>query len=257
MPFDTHSRSALDATPEQRQARYEELWERGGFNFFLDNYIDITTNEEANRSLADFVQGKIREIVRDPETAEKLIPDHFIGTKRPILDNGYFETYNRDNVTLVDLREDPIGRFTASGVRTRTGDHPLDVYVLATDRVLSEVGRHSPTSITARHTVLPLAEVAIKLGIKGPYDSRFSDRIFAQLVAKRAPANHYAPSAQTRYFRLDRLRRGLIVASVFLLMGGLALGAASFVDGLTSIQDTASASREASFYSSRYERARS
>ena len=100
--------------------------------FFLDGYNDIAISEEANASLADFIRDKIREIVRDPETAEKLMPDHFVMTKRPILDDGYFETFNRDNVTLVDLREDPIERFTPTSVVTRTGEHPIDMLVLAT-----------------------------------------------------------------------------------------------------------------------------
>ena len=108
------------------------MWQRGSFGFFLDLYSDIATSEEANATLADFVRGKIREIVRDPETAEKLMPDHFVITKRPILENGYFETFNRDNVTLVDLRQDPIEQFTETSVRTRTGEHPIDMLVLAT-----------------------------------------------------------------------------------------------------------------------------
>lgn len=164
---------------------------------------------------------------------------------------------NPEKFTAAMLGEVERVRRYLNSLRMLPGDEPLDVYVLATERVVSEVERHSPTSITARHTVLPLSEVAFKLGIRGPYDSRFSDRIFAQLVAKRAPGNQYAPKAHTRYFRLDRLRRGLVVASVFALMGGLALGAASFVDGLTAIQDTTSAKREAAFYRARYERARS
>ncbi len=131
-PADPHSRSALNATPEEREALYEKLWQIGSFRFFLESYNDIAINEEANKSLADFVKAKIRQIVRDPATAEKLIPDHFVMTKRPILDNGYFETYNRDNVTLVDLRDDPIERFTATSVVTRTGEHPIDMLVLAT-----------------------------------------------------------------------------------------------------------------------------
>ncbi|MGH0028917.1 MAG: flavin-containing monooxygenase [Myxococcota bacterium] len=125
-------RSALDDTPEERQALYESLWQKGGFGFFLKLYNDIATNEESNATLADFVRGKIREIVRDPETADKLMPDHFVMTKRPILENGYFEAYNRDNVTLVDLREDPIERFTPTSVITRSGEHPIDMLVLAT-----------------------------------------------------------------------------------------------------------------------------
>jgi cation diffusion facilitator CzcD-associated flavoprotein CzcO len=131
-PYDMQERSALEDTPEEREAFYEELWQRGSFKFFLDLYTDIATSEEANKSLADFVRGKIREIVKDPEVAAKLMPDHFVITKRPILENGYFEAYNRDNVTLVDLREDPIERFTKTSVITRSGEHPIDMLVLAT-----------------------------------------------------------------------------------------------------------------------------
>jgi cyclohexanone monooxygenase len=131
-PYGTSKGSALDDTPEQRRTTYEALWQRGGFQFFLDGYNDIAMSEEANASLADFIRDKIRGIVRDKETAEKLMPDHFVMTKRPILDNGYFETFNRDNVTLVDLREDPIERFTEASVCTRKGDHPIDMLVLAT-----------------------------------------------------------------------------------------------------------------------------
>ena len=131
-PKDAMERAAMDETPEERRALFETLWQRGGFNFFLDGYNDIAVSEEANDSLAEFVRDKIREIVDDPETAEKLLPDHFVMTKRPILDGGYFETFNRDNVTLVDLREDPIERFTERSVVTRSGEHPIDMLVLAT-----------------------------------------------------------------------------------------------------------------------------
>jgi len=131
-PHDGNKGSALDETPEERRALYESLWQRAGFQFFLDLYSDIAISEEANASLADFVRDKIREIVNDPETAAKLMPDHYVMTKRPILEDGYFEAYNRDNVTLVDLREDPIERFTPTSVVTRSGEHPIDMLVLAT-----------------------------------------------------------------------------------------------------------------------------
>ena len=146
-PFETHSRSALAATPEERDALYEQLWQRGSFKFFSDCYMDIAISEEANQSLSDFVRSKIRAIVRDSETAEKLMPDHFVMTKRPILDNGYFETFNRDNVALVDLREDPIERFTPESVVTRTGEHPIDMLVLATgfDAISGSMLRLNPT----------------------------------------------------------------------------------------------------------------
>ena len=123
---------ALDFTPEERNAHYEKLWKIGSFHFFLNGYGDVATSEEANASLSDFVRGKIREIVKDPETAEKLMPHHYVMTKRPILEDGYWHTYNRDNVTLVDLREDPIERFTETSVVTASGEHPIDMLVLAT-----------------------------------------------------------------------------------------------------------------------------
>ena len=146
-PSDAQTRSALEDTPEQREALYEKLWQRGGFGFFLESYNDIAISEEANQTMADFVRGKIRAVVRDPGTAAKLMPDHFVMTKRPILENGYFEVYNRDNVTLVDLREDPIERFTETSVVTRTGEHPIDMLVLATgfDAISGSMLRLNPT----------------------------------------------------------------------------------------------------------------
>ena len=130
--FPVPTRSALEDTPEQRQARYEEFWEEGGMSIHTSAYNDILTDEEANRTLSDFIRGKIREIVDDPETAEKLIPEHRVATKRIILDHGYYETYNRDNVTLVDLREDAIETVTPSGICTQSGEHQLDMIILAT-----------------------------------------------------------------------------------------------------------------------------
>jgi cation diffusion facilitator CzcD-associated flavoprotein CzcO len=132
MPFEMSQRLACEDTPEQRLALYEDLWQKGGFHLLFSSYADLLTNKEANRTLAEFVRGKIREVVRDPKTAEKLMPDYYLGTKRQLLDNGYYETFNRNNVTLVDLREDPIQEITPAGVRTTTGDHPLDMLVLAT-----------------------------------------------------------------------------------------------------------------------------
>jgi len=131
-PFEVTQRLAFDDTPEQRQTRYEELWQKGGLHLLFGSYADIMTDKEANRTVADFVRGKIRETVRDPKTAAKLMPDYYLGTKRQLLDNGYFETFNRDNIALVDLHEDPIQEITPTGVRTATGDHPLDMLVLAT-----------------------------------------------------------------------------------------------------------------------------
>lgn len=126
------NRSALDFTHDEREAHYEALWQKGGFGFFNNLFSDIAVSEEANKTLSDFVRNKIRETVDDPAIAEKLLPDHFVMTKRPILDDGYYATYNRSNVTLVDLREDAIERFTENSVITESGEHPIDMLVLAT-----------------------------------------------------------------------------------------------------------------------------
>lgn len=125
-------RSALEVSEEERQQAYEEAWRLGAFRL-LATFNDITVNMEANETAAEFVRNKIRSIVKDPKTAELLAPkDHPIGTKRICMDTGYYETFNRDNVTLVDLLADPIERVTPKGVQTRTRHVDLDVLVLAT-----------------------------------------------------------------------------------------------------------------------------
>ncbi len=131
-PFSTQRRRATDYTPEQRHAIYEELWEQGGIHLSINSFTGVLTDKALNEEVGEFVRGKIREIVQDPGTAAKLMPNYYFGTKRLILDNGYFETYNRDNVSLVDLREDPIEAFTASSIKAKHGEHPIDMLVLAT-----------------------------------------------------------------------------------------------------------------------------
>ena len=87
-----NGRSAFDETPEQRHALYEELWAQETLAFVYGNYAELLVNEEMNREVGAFLRGKIGEIVRDPVTADKLMPDHFYGTKRPILDDGDYAT---------------------------------------------------------------------------------------------------------------------------------------------------------------------
>jgi cyclohexanone monooxygenase len=127
------TRSALEDAPEQRARVYEEKWGTGGNISFLYAYNDLLVNRQANETAAEFVRNKIRSIVRDPKVAELLMPrDHPIGTKRLCLDNGYFETFNRDNVTLVDVRSDPIAEITPSGLRTHAREFELDDIAFAT-----------------------------------------------------------------------------------------------------------------------------
>jgi cation diffusion facilitator CzcD-associated flavoprotein CzcO len=133
-PYDRSERSALADPPEEREALYEQLWaEEGGFKFIYGSYNDLLTNQAANDTAAEFIRAKIRGIVKDPEVAERLCPkDYPYGTKRPPIDTHYFETFNRDNVTLVDLRRTPITEITAAGVRTTAGEYEVDAIVFAT-----------------------------------------------------------------------------------------------------------------------------
>jgi cyclohexanone monooxygenase len=127
-------RSALAASPEERRRKYEELWERGGTIGFLSCFTDFLVSEEANETAAEFVRQKIRSLVKDPATAELLCPkDHPIGTKRLCLDTGYYETYNRDNVSLVDVRDAPIEAVEPGGIRLSNGTfYALDAIAFAT-----------------------------------------------------------------------------------------------------------------------------
>ena len=123
---------ALDVTDEERTRQLEQRWAQGGSLSFNSSFPDLMTDEKANAAVADFVRSKIRGTVRDPAVAELLVPHEYpISAKRLCVDTGYFETYNRDDVTLVDLRSDPIDRIVPTGVRTARREYPVDVLVFA------------------------------------------------------------------------------------------------------------------------------
>jgi cation diffusion facilitator CzcD-associated flavoprotein CzcO len=131
-PFGISDDSALEVSEAEREARYQAAWERGGLRFRA-TFQDLLTDPAANETASEFIRSKIRATVRDPATAEKLLPhDHGFATKRPPIDTNYFETYNRDNVTLVDVRESPLEELTARGLRTSAAEYPLDCIVFAT-----------------------------------------------------------------------------------------------------------------------------
>jgi cation diffusion facilitator CzcD-associated flavoprotein CzcO len=132
-PFETFERVARDATPEERRVIYDDLWERGGFRFLVSSFSDLLQDEFANETAAKYIRDRIGEIVKDPAVAEQLIPtDHPYGTKRPPIDTDYYDTFNRDNVSLVSVRENPIVEITAHGLRTANAEYPLDIIVFAT-----------------------------------------------------------------------------------------------------------------------------
>ncbi|CAH0149315.1 NAD(P)/FAD-dependent oxidoreductase [Roseomonas sp. CECT 9278] len=132
-PWTVGPRSALEVSAEEREAAYAAAWEKGGLALRA-TFRDILTDRAANDTAADFIKARIREVVQDPATAAKLADiDHPFATKRPPIDTGYFETFNRANVALADIRADPIERITATGIRLRSGaEHAVDVIVFAT-----------------------------------------------------------------------------------------------------------------------------
>lgn len=124
--------SALQATPEEREAVYEERWQRGGLGF-SGAYVDLLTSREANETAAEFLRAKIRGIVADAATAEMLTPRTYpVGTKRICVDTGYYATFNLPHVRLVDLCQEPIQQVAPHGLRTALEEFPLDILVFAT-----------------------------------------------------------------------------------------------------------------------------
>jgi cyclohexanone monooxygenase len=123
--------SAMDDGAEQRRQAYEKRWAKGGLTF-MGAYGDLMLNPDSNATAAEFARAKIREIVDDPAVAEALLPGNIIGAKRLCVDTGYYATYNRPNVTLVDVRDQPIEAITPTGIRARGQDFDLDAIVLAT-----------------------------------------------------------------------------------------------------------------------------
>src|SRR5260370_25309420 len=150
------AKSALEATDEERRRAYEAKWAEGGSISFLYSYNDLLLHKASNQTASEFVRQKIRATVKDPGTAELLCPDdHPIGTKRLILDTDYYETYNRDNVTLVDIRIKPITEITPSGLRTADADYALDAIVFATGfdamtGAMNEIDIHTDAGLSIR-----------------------------------------------------------------------------------------------------------
>jgi cyclohexanone monooxygenase len=149
-------KSALDAAEDERLRAYEAKWAEGGSISFLYSFTDLLTDKESNETASKFVRRKIRATVKDPRTAELLCPDdHPIGTKRLILDTDYYETYNRDNVTLVDIRSRPIKEITPTGLRTADSDYALDAIVFATGfdamtGAMKEIDIHTDAGMSIR-----------------------------------------------------------------------------------------------------------
>jgi cyclohexanone monooxygenase len=129
--FKLNPKSALEVTPDERRREYQARWDQGGL-MFAASFADVTLNQQANDTAAEFVRDKIRSIVSDPRTAEALMPSYTIGCKRLCVDTGYWATFNRPNVTLIDVAKQPIEAITESGVKVGDKTYEVDALVLAT-----------------------------------------------------------------------------------------------------------------------------
>ncbi|SLK10535.1 flavin-containing monooxygenase [Arthrobacter sp. P2b] len=145
-------KSGKDVTAEERQAEFENRWQLGGL-YMMRAFKDILTDKDVNNEASEYVRSKIRSIVADPKTAEELSPREMpLGTKRLCSGTGYYETFNRENVTLVDVKESPIERVIPTGVRTSTADYDLDVLCFATgfDAMTGALNRLNPVGRDGR-----------------------------------------------------------------------------------------------------------
>jgi len=126
-------RGVFEVTDQEREAFFEKLYAERGFGIWQGNFRDILIDRKANALISDFVARKIRQRVKDPKIAEKLIPkNHGFGTRRLPLETFYFEVYNRDNVELVDIAETPIERITSTGIKTSSAEYEFDIVIYAT-----------------------------------------------------------------------------------------------------------------------------
>ncbi len=126
-------RSALEVTPEEREAFFEQLYSAPGFGIWQGNFRDILVDRDANALISDFVACKIHQRVKDPVVAEKLIPkNHGFGTRRVPLETHYYEVYNQPNVRLVDINATPIERITPAGIKTSAAEYAFDLIIYAT-----------------------------------------------------------------------------------------------------------------------------
>jgi cation diffusion facilitator CzcD-associated flavoprotein CzcO len=129
--YPINQKSALEATDEERRREYQARWEKGGLGF-IGAFADLLFDKEANDTAASFIRRKIREIVHDPAVAETLSPRSVVGCKRLCIDSGYFETFNRPNVRLIDVSRKPVERITHDAIVVDGEDYRVDAIVFAT-----------------------------------------------------------------------------------------------------------------------------
>jgi len=132
-PLEPAGRNYDDVTDEERDRIFEEGWQKGGFHFVFETFDDIIVDQRSNDAAAEFIRRKIKETVKDPKVAELLTPRNYpYVAKRPPSGTNYYETFNRDNVTLVDIKSNPIESMTETGLRTRDNEYSFDAVIFAT-----------------------------------------------------------------------------------------------------------------------------
>ncbi len=131
VPVPPPTKATSQATAAEQRERFEMGWQRGGISALSAGFTDFFTSEQANRAAQDFARAKIRSLVHDPQVADLLCPRHHIGTKRTCTDTGYFETYNRDNVELIDVRDNALERILPTGVQLQHRSIDVDAIVFA------------------------------------------------------------------------------------------------------------------------------
>ena len=181
------SRSTFSVSPEEREEIFEAAWKKGGgFRFMFETFGDISVDEAANDEASNFIKNKIKQTVRDPEKARKLMPTQLYA-RRPLCDAGYYEQFNRENVDVVSLHDTPIERITPKGIKTSDGvEHELDVLIFATGfdavdgnytrlaiqgiggRTLKDHWNHGPTSYLGI-SVADCPNMFMILGPNGPF----------------------------------------------------------------------------------------
>ncbi|KAL4952505.1 hypothetical protein BDW69DRAFT_167582 [Aspergillus filifer] len=174
--YDWHEKDTFDDTPEEREAFYEKVWKEGGFRYWVAVYKDNLLNPDANRESYKFWAKMTRARIGDPRLRELLAPwdmPHYFGIKRPCLEYNYYEQFNRENVHLVDIKDNPIKEFTETGITLEDGTHhELDVIAVATGfdvvtGVMTQLGLKSIDGAVLEEEWIPGAETYLGLTVRG------------------------------------------------------------------------------------------
>jgi cation diffusion facilitator CzcD-associated flavoprotein CzcO len=195
--FEESAIPAETASEEVRNAVFEAAWQRGGgFYFMFGTFCDIATSQIANDAAANFIKKKITQIVKDPALAKTLTPKD-IYAKRPLCGNNYYDVYNRDNVTLADVKADPIAEFTPTGIRLQSGaEHELDVVIFATGFDAVD-GNYTRIDMRGRNGVTMREKWKDgPLGYLGMMETDFPN--FFMILGPNGPFTNLPPSIETQ-----------------------------------------------------------